>query len=352
MLLFAGGAAATGLQVDLLVCNTEGPLAQSVDPRVNLIDLKVKRVRSAFFPVIRYLKTHRPTALFATIQHANVMAIAAVRMSGVKTRVIVRQSTSHLSESKRTAVHTALLSLIPWVYPLAHGVIAVSEGVKAQLCKVNPKLEVGVLPNPVLTDEFDALSNESIDHPWFRTGEPPVLLAAGRLVKFKFFDVLLRTYAGLPERTQYRLMILGEGPEREHLTSLARELGIADRVQLPGFIMNPLPYMRRARLFILSSSYEGMPNVLLQAIACGTAVVATDCNSGPREILEGGRLGPLVKVGDEADLASGIQRALASGPHPEAASLVRKRFSVASAVEEYLELAGVKIPPLLEQGVA
>jgi glycosyltransferase involved in cell wall biosynthesis len=352
MLLFASGAADRGLAVDLLVCHPDGPLAETVDRRINVRGLGSNRIRGALFPLVRYLKENRPAALFTTIQHANMLAIAAQRLSRVPTKVVIRQSTSHLSEPKKNFVHAALISLIPWVYPYADGVIAVSEGVRDQLKQVNPSMNVHVLPNPVLQADFIERSNEPVDHPWFQHGGPPVIVAAGRLQPFKGFGSLLKAFAKLPRENGYRLVVLGEGPDRERLLSLARELGVSDRFDLPGFVLNPLPYMRRAGVFVLSSEYEGMPNVLLQAMACGTAVVSTDCKSGPREILENGELGQLVPVGDDDALASAIRQALANGPVSHAAERVRWRYSVSRAVEEYLNLAGIPSSTTLLQGVA
>ncbi len=191
----------------------------------------------------------------------------------------------------------------PWLarrfYPWADTVIAVSEGVADDLvsCLGLSRAQITVIPNPVVSDDIEALANEPLEHPWFAPGAPPVLLAAGRLTTQKAFPTLLQAFARLVPERDLRLMILGEGPDRGALQAEIDALGLGARVALPGFDPNPFRYLARARLFVLSSAWEGLPGVLIQAMACGTPVVSTDCPSGPREVLENGRLGPLVPVG-------------------------------------------------------
>jgi glycosyltransferase involved in cell wall biosynthesis len=198
-----------------------------------------------------------------------------------------------------------------------------------------------VLPNPVLTPAFDHLSREPVHHPWFDHGAPPVVLGVGRLQKAKGFPLLIESFAQVARTNECRLMILGEGVERAGLEQLVRKLGLERSVTLPGFVVNPLPYMRRARVFVLASEYEGMPNSLLQAIACGTAVVSTDCESGPREILANGDRGRLVPVGDVKAMTEAIIDALHGGPNPSAEQYVRSNFSLTQTVSSYLEAAGL-----------
>jgi glycosyltransferase involved in cell wall biosynthesis len=158
---------------------------------------------------------------------------------------------------------------------------------------------------------------QPIDHPWFAEGAPPVILGVGKLKPQKDFATLLRAFATLRAGRAARLVILGEGEQRGELEALAQNLGIAADVALPGFVDNPFPYMARASLFVLSSRFEGLPGVLIQALACGCPAVSTDCPSGPAEILEGGRYGPLVPVGDAEGLARAMAETLAAPLSPD-----------------------------------
>src|SRR5690606_4100549 len=186
---------------------------------------------------------------------------------------------------------------------------------------------------------------EPLEHAWFQPDAPPVVLGVGALTEQKDFPTLIRAFARVRARRPCRLMILGQGKTPEdtaarqaELRFLAKGLGCADDLELPGFVQNPFKYMARASLFVLSSRYEGLPGVVIQALACGCPVVSTDCPHGPAEILAGGRYGRLVPVGDDAALADAIAATLAA---PPAAAMLRARaglFSVESAVDRYLEL--------------
>jgi glycosyltransferase involved in cell wall biosynthesis len=194
-----------------------------------------------------------------------------------------------------------------------------------------------ILPNPVVTPELTSKAAEALDHPWFGAGEPPVVLGVGRFKKQKDFATLIRAFDRVRRKRVARLLILGEGPYRASLEALIAELGLSDQVMLPGFASNPFAYMARAGVFVLSSAWEGMPGALIQAIACGAPVVATDCESGPREILQGGRYGRLVPVGDPAALAEAIQATLEEPRAPVPLEAV-ERFTRSAAVSGYLEV--------------
>ncbi|MCZ6872143.1 MAG: glycosyltransferase, partial [bacterium] len=174
-------------------------------------------------------------------------------------------------------------------------------------------------------------------HPWFEPGCPPVLLAVGRLAKQKDFGTLLRAFARLRRSQPARLLILGEGPERPALETLVRELGLEQDVRLPGFVDNPYAYMARASAFVLSSLWEGLPTVLVEALFCGAPVVATDCPSGPREILRGGELGGLVPMRDPVALADSMQMALA-GKIPRPTRESWQSYTVETVVDRYIAI--------------
>jgi glycosyltransferase involved in cell wall biosynthesis len=171
-------------------------------------------------------------------------------------------------------------------------------------------------------------------------GAPPVILAVGRLTLQKDFPTLIRAFARLRARRSARLVILGEGELRDELEALVAELGLTADVALPGFVDNPFSWMRGSALFVLSSAWEGFGNVLVEAMACGTPVVSTDCPSGPAEILENGKWGRLAAVGDAEALARAIAEAL-DDPNPPDVRARAAFFSVERSVDAYLAILGV-----------
>ena len=213
-------------------------------------------------------------------------------------------------------------------YPKLHRLIAVSQGVADDVITITgmSDRQVTVVRNPTVSPAMLAAATLPVEHPWLATDALPVVLGVGRLTEQKDFPTLLRAFAEVAKQRDARLIILGEGQLREALLEQARQLGIADKVAFPGFSDNPWAWMRRAAVFVLSSRWEGSPNTLTEALALGIPVVSTDCPSGPRELLNGGKLAPLVPMGDITALSEAILSTL-SNP-PEAATLV-------NAVQDY-----------------
>lgn len=345
MILFAGELVSMGYRVDLVVLDKEGPLAELVPPGVRIVNLGAARMSKAIPGLIRYLRTEKPYALYSTIVHSNIVAIIAGFFAPA-TRIIIRESNVPVTEPKATFSRWLTFKLVPFLYPKAHAVISVSEGVKDELLQCAPgiKGKVFVCPTPVFTEEMLKLSDAPVNHPWFAPGGPEVILAAARLQPHKGFATLLEAFSKIRAERDLKLIILGEGPDRTRLEKIAADLGIKDHVDFLGFIVNPFPYMKRARLFVLSSEYEGMPNVLLQALALGTQVVATDCPSGPNEILDGGRLGILVPIKNVSALTDGIKRALSDlewGRRVDISREIREKYGARSAAVRYLNLVGL-----------
>jgi glycosyltransferase involved in cell wall biosynthesis len=343
MLVFAREAVARGYRVDLVVNINSGSLSGLVPAGVRLVDLDRRRVSLALLRLVKYLRNNRPEVLFSTIMHANVTAAIAGRLARVGTPVIVRESNAPVSEPKHTFSRLLTYKMLPYTYTWARAIIAVSEGVASELRAVDQRLStlIKVVGTPVISDEVLRLGEQQPGHPWFRAGEPPVILGAARLQAHKGFLTLIRAFAKFRRSHVARLMILGEGPERRTLESEVERLGLVSEVSLPGFFQNPFAYMKRARVFVLSSEYEGLPNVLIQAMAFGTPIVATDCNCGPAEILAGGAHGQLVPVGDIDRMAEALARALYLPRSDEARRSVLERYSAARVTTEYLRLAGL-----------
>ena len=297
--------------------------------------------------LIGYLQSARPDALLSALPTPNLLAVWARRAAGVPTRIVVseRDTLSTAIGGARKWRQRYLAPLLKRAYLMADGIIAVSEGVADDLAARTglPAARITTVYNPVVGPDLIARAREPLDHPWFAPGEPPVVLGVGRLHPQKDFATLIRAFARLRAERPVRLVILGAGGAGDSayvadLKALPARLGVAGDVDLPGFAQNPLAYMSRAATFVLSSVHEGLGIVLIEALACGTPVVSTDCPSGPREILDHGRFGALVPVGDDASMAAAIRAAL---DDPRPGELLRSRaemFTVERAVDRYLDL--------------
>jgi len=346
LLTLANAFAERGLPVDLVLAKAVGPFLKEVGPGVRLIDLNARGVLASLPGLIRYLRRVRPVSMLSALNHANVIAIWARKLSGVKARLVVSERNTLLHSSENAASWRAWL--LQWImrlaYPGADMVIAVSKGVADDLVSVLglPKDRVEVIYNPVVGPELIKGSEKILDHPWFSLGEPPVILAAGRLHAQKDYPTLVQAFAAVRQKRMARLMILGEGEARGMLEKMIAQLGISEDVQLRGFVDNPFPYMREASAFVLSSRWEGLPGVLIQAMACGAPVVSTDCPSGPHEILEGGKWGKLVRVGDVDAMSRAIIDTLDDANHPDVVTRARD-FGVEQATERYTSALGLGV---------
>ncbi len=340
MVNLARGLVREGLPVDMVLTRAEGPYLSQLPPQVRVVDLKSRRVGLAVPALIRYLRRTRPGALLSAMEHANLAALIAKVLSGVPVRVVVSVHAMY-SQEVELFPHRRNRALIPFLvrrlYPRASQVVAVSESVAADLAEAAglPRGKIQVIFNPVVTPRLREQLQEPLDHPWFDHGEPPVILSAGRLTEEKDFPSLIRAFHLLHLRRPARLIILGEGPQREVLEQLICNLELDGHVQLPGFVPNPYPYMARAAVFVLSSRREGFGNVLVEALAAGVPVVSTDCPGGPAEILEQGRYGRLVPVGDVDRLAEAILETLNHPPDPQLLRLRAEDFSIEQILPLY-----------------
>jgi glycosyltransferase involved in cell wall biosynthesis len=370
MLNLAGGLAARGYPVDLVLGRREAA-CPPLPPRVRCVELPGPQLAATARAVWRdpatarelgrslgdarppwvlacapalaaYLRAERPHALLSALSYSNLAALWARRLAGVSTRVVVSErnvlSLRTAGDPRRRL--RALPQLVRRLYPQADAVSAVSDGVADDLCRVTglARERVHTTGSAIVTPDLARHAAAPLQHPWLAEGEPPLLLGVGKLKPQKDFATLLRAFAALRRERVARLLILGRGPQLARLTALARRLGIAADVRFEGFVPNPFAYMARARAFALSSAWEGLPSVLVQAMACGCPVVSTDCPAGPAEILAGGRHGPLVPVGDAQALARALLGLLA---RPPAAAGLRARaqaFDVEGAVDRTLPL--------------
>lgn len=282
--------------------------------------------------VAAYLDREQPDALLAMNVLAATSTAMATRLAHHSVRTVV---TLHEPLKRGRQRRRASRS-----YPYADVVVGVSRGVSTEFERI-PGLDhdrTHVVYNPVVSEYVERRSREPANHSWVDSPDRPVVLAVGKLIKRKDFDVLLTAFARLAAHRSARLIVLGEGRMRPKLLALAKALKVEKHVDFPGFNENPYAFFAKVDLFVLSSRNEALPTVLIEAMACGCPVVSTDCPYGPREVLEEGRLGALVPVGDAESLAMAMDRALENPPRPDALRSRASFFSVDRAVERYEEL--------------
>ncbi len=314
MLNIANGFVERNIDVDLVLGKLTGPYVSEVSKSVQIIELNRKRTINCIPGLTRYLRQQRPTAMLATLNHANIIALLAKQFAQVPTKLFIREANTITHLNTPDPRDRVIPQLIKWLYSKADGVITGSDGVADDLEKNGhvPQSLIHTVHNPVVTKDLFEKAKQPIELPWSDGQNTPLIVAAGRLTEQKNFAMLIRAFAKLLKEHPARLLILGEGEERSQLENLLRQLNIQAEVALPGFVNNPYPYMARADLFVLSSSWEGSPNALIQAFALGTAVVSTDCPFGPAEILNGGKYGLLSPIHDTQALAANMIKSLKS----------------------------------------
>ncbi len=339
--LLAGGLAARGVETEVVLVSAEGPHLAAVQAVVPVIDLHRSATRYSLLPLARYLRRRRPDVLVTALDHANIVAVCARSLAHVQTAVVVTHHLAVADVATSSSPRKARLwsGLRARFYPWADAIVAVSRDAATDLARDLdlPRERVDVILNPVITTDLVVRGAVPIEHPWLAAGMPPVLMGIGRLERQKDFPTLIRAFALLRQERPARLMILGEGTGRDELEALVRELGVTGDVAMPGFVNNPYAYLKRAATFVLSSIYEGLPTVLIEALALGTPVVSTDCKSGPREILEDGQLGRLVPIRDPEALAAAIAATL-DEPHAPVPPECLQPYRQAEAVDNYLHL--------------
>ena len=328
-----------GLTVDLIVFNADGPFRHLVAEDVRLVVLGSCRLEIGVLRFRRYLARERPSVVVASMMHASVIALLARRLVSGQSRIIVQYHNTPSKEYPNFGlVARLLLHTLGALLPSADVVAMVSYGAAKDLVGMFPKTSHNVTTiYPALID-FSIVepADKPLAHPWFNNSGVPVILSTGRLVPQKNYETLLAAFAQVVRSRQARLVIVGDGPDRATLLARAKELDVVQFVDFLGFRPNPYPFMKNADVFVLSSIYEGLPATLVEAMACGTPVVSTDCPSGPREVLEDGKWGRLVPVGDSQAMARAILKSL--DEPVDSGALVKRasRFSSRSIAEEYM----------------
>ena len=335
LLTVAKGLVARGFSVDLLVLYARRSDLHLVPKGVPLTNFQCQDSIAALPQLLRYLKRERPDVLLVNSPYPGVAALVAKAFFVRRLSLVFRYPNTF---SRNIPTHDS--RLLRYFLPYANAIITISNGATEDFKQSFPKVShlVRYVPNAAITSDIAEQAMWPVDHPWFNDPTRPVILSVARLAPQKDLPTLLRAFAEVVRSRPARLVVLGEGDERCRLTLLIRELGISPFVQLPGDVRPAFPYMAKARVFILSSAWEGLSVALLEAMACGTPVVSTDCPYGPGEILEGGKWGRLVPPGDWRSLASAILETL---DNPVASNLLiarAGRWDAESGIARYVQV--------------
>lgn len=337
-----------GLRVDLVLSTAAGLDLWEIPANLRIIDLKASRLSKSLFGLANYLKQERPAILIPCAHFANEVALLAKLIARIPGKIMLVEHIVLSTEVQReeTGIRKRLIPLATrTLYPLADQIIAVSPRVAEDLAEMTgiPQNKIPAVYNPAITPQLYEQAAKPVEHPWFKPGELPVILGVGRLQSQKDFPTLIRAFDLVRKTQPARLVILGWGPDRPQLESFIQELGLEDCVDLLGFVSNPYAYMKRASVFVLSSAWEGMPLSLIEAMGLSIPVVATDCKSGPAEILNNGEYGNLVPVGDSDAIASAILEVL-SGRIRAVPPDWLNQFRVEYVAQKYLALANMELP--------
>ena len=359
VLNLARGLIERGYRVDILLLKELITLEEQIPPEARWFVLEKQRIhgfsdrahlaRRFGFRILKLLRTdllgdarsvaayidkEKPDCILPSLPGAKSAALLALPFIKLNPVVIPTVHNVLMNTSRRFRKLYAIL------FPTADRVVGVSDGVADNLALTLelPREKISRIYNPVVSEEISELAGAVPEHPWMSDDGPPVILGAGRLARAKDFPTLLRAFGQVSKNRDARLIILGEGRWRKRLEKMIHKLGIQESVSLPGWVSNPYAFMSRASAFVLSSRYEGLPTVLIEAMACGCPCVSTNCQAGASEILDNGRFGPLVPVGDDSALATAMKRVLDSPPDKNTLLARAQEFSLDASIDNYERL--------------
>lgn len=330
-----------GIVVEMVLVRAIGVHLEELSQKVRVIDLKGKRTVFSVWRLARYIRRNHPDAVLSGLDTANFVNVIACFVAG-RPRAAVISQRAGLSDglwSTHSMTRRLVIWLFGYAYRQARAVIANSERVGQELLSLLriEGLRMKVIHNFVDVDAIQHSAKAAVDHPWASLHAPPLVLLVGSLTARKNIQTAMRAFAEVRKKVPCNMIVIGEGPERQRLERLAGDLGIRDWFQLAGFDPNPFRWMKRATVLVSSSRLEGCPNVILQALACGTSVVATDEPGGTREILGDGAWGQLVPVEDAECMARAILRVVSLPQRTQGEERARM-FDPLQTMAAYLEV--------------
>lgn len=343
----ANGFTNSGLFVSIIVLNSHGSYINEANNKVKIINLNKKRTLYSYFSLLKFVRDSKPNVLFSTMPHINILALF-IKIVYKKYTVVIRESNTTSEQSKsKTSVKWHIIKLLRRVlYNKADLIVCPSAGVAEDLLhheKLFLKhIQLVVIPNPCNYNSLLIRSTEPIkDEFMLRNNNTKFIIGIGALSKQKDFSTLIKAFSIIDKRIDCKLIILGDGSERDNLESLVSSLGIQEKVYMPGFVDNPFNYLISSDVFVLSSIYEGLPNALIQALLLDVPCISTNCKSGPNEILANGDYGQLVKIGDPISMSKAIYNVL-SGKWVRGKNIDKSKYFVEETVSRYLSLRAFK----------
>ncbi|MBC2732961.1 MAG: glycosyltransferase [Desulfobacteraceae bacterium] len=342
MMLLAKEFSYRGHEVDLIVARAVGPYLKQMPPNVRLVDLKSTKPLTAIPALIRYLRKERPSSVLSSLFNANIALLIAKKISGIPVRCVVREANtiSYDLRVSRSISAPITAGVIRRCYAWADVVVSLSYGAADDLTATTrfPRNKIKVIYNPIDIKMIHKKANEESTHPWLIDRDIPTILGIGRFCEQKDFSTLIRAFSIVVKYKNAKLIILGDGELRSQLEALVHALNLSDKVELPGFIDNPYQYLSRSSVFVLSSRWEGLGNVLIEALACDVPIIATNCPCGPGEVLQNGKYGRLVPVGDTQALSSEILRVIDDDILRFNKTEALSRFDINNITERFIEV--------------
>ncbi len=334
-----------GCQVHLLIDKPKGPYLEQIHPSVKVVHLPTSHPVAGIPAMGRYLLRHKPDVVLTPNVRHTTLVLRARHLTSHSTRVYANVHNTYSRTFQNLSIHKRQkrIKKISTLYPYCDGIIPVSKGVAEDLCTLAkvPRELLTTIYNPVVTRKLVELTAEPVVHPWFTDNKRPIILGVSRLEKTKNLPLLIGAFEWVRQQLPCRLVLVGDGTQYTTIKARAQASRFSEDIALVGHQINPYNYMRNASLFVLSSSWEGFGNSLVEAMATGTSVVSTDCPNGPREILNNGRYGPLVPVQDEAALSRAMLETLHSPlPHTILKQAV-ERFRDTTIAKQYLQVFGL-----------
>ena len=341
MVKYANGLHDAGVDVTVLTLSKDGPFYRELNPKISVIAIPVKKLIWSVPFLIATIRKITPNVVFCTEPASNVILCFVKLFLPKSIRLVIREGLFPSVARKESRYFQTRLaySLAPYLYPIADQIVAIATELYLDLIENFglPASKVCCIPvNPVVADNMNSLMLQSVDHDWLRNSTRKYIVGVGRLEHQKDFSTLIKAFSHVRKTEDLGLIIVGEGSEREMLTQLVRELDLDEFVEFVGFQSNPYPYMYRAETLVLSSVYEGLPNTLIEAIACGIYPVSTDCPSGPKDILKEGKYGRLVPVGDELEMARAIKDVVLSGYDRDSQIRYSKNYTLEKSIKLYM----------------
>lgn len=318
MVNLANGLSKRGFDIDFIVSKAIGPYFKEISNEINIISFNNTRIIFSIKNLWLYIIKKKPKCIISALSAANIIAIIASILCFKRVKVVIREANNIEEEicNEKKIKNKIIYKLKLIFYHFANIIIVNSKGSANAIeknIKYISKNKIKILNNPVIDEKLINKSNFLVNHKWLCPKKHPVILGVGRLTIQKDFETLIKAYKIVRDKIQCKLIILGEGELRKKLYLLVEELGIKEDVDMPGFIDNPFNYMKNCDVFVLSSKYEGSPNVLIQAMAVGNRIVSTNCNSGPAELITSDEYGYLVPVGNVEEMANAIFNSILNG---------------------------------------